>query len=100
MLHKRCPGGCPGESRASDAARLNASSVSVFSQPVGHLLDLADLSVDDLLRQGPVHVDVKYLPRMADENRRGYLFVAIDRATRWVLVRVYSAKTAANAHRF
>ena len=33
---------------------------------------------------GFVHVDVKYLPQMADESRRTYLFVAIDRATRWV----------------
>ena len=47
-----------------------------------------------------MHVDVKYLPQMADEDRRRYLFVAIDRATRWVFVRVYPAKTAANARRF
>ena len=37
---------------------------------------------------------------MADEDRRRYLFVAIDRATRWVFVRIYAAKTAANARRF
>lgn len=37
---------------------------------------------------------------MADEDRRRYLFVTIDRATRWVFVRVYPAKTAANARRF
>jgi len=37
---------------------------------------------------------------MADETARRYLFVAIDRATRWVFVRVYRAKTAANARRF
>ena len=49
---------------------------------------------------GCVHVDVKHLPRMADEDRRRYLFVAIDRATRWVFVRIYTAKTAANARRF
>ena len=49
---------------------------------------------------GYVHVDVKYLPQMADEERRRYLFVAIDRATRWAFVRIYTAKTAANARRF
>ena len=49
---------------------------------------------------GYLHVDVKYLPQMADEDCRRYLFVAIDRATRWVFVRIYSAKTAANALRF
>ena len=35
---------------------------------------------------GYLHVDVKYLPQMADESSRRYLFVAIDRATRWVFV--------------
>jgi len=49
---------------------------------------------------GYLHIDVKYLPQMAEEERRRYLFVAIDRATRWVFVRIYPAKTAANARRF
>ena len=49
---------------------------------------------------GYLHVDVKYLPQMADETSRRYLFVAIDRATRWVFIRVYKSKTAANARRF
>jgi transposase-like protein len=37
---------------------------------------------------------------MADETSRRYLFVAIDRATRWVFIRIYKSKTAANARRF
>ena len=37
---------------------------------------------------------------MADETARRYLFVAIDRATRWVFIRIYNSKTAANARRF
>ena len=37
---------------------------------------------------------------MQDETKRRYLFVAIDRATRWVFIRVYNNKTAANARRF
>jgi len=49
---------------------------------------------------GYIHIDVKYLPQMADESRRRYLFVAIDRATRWVFIRIFTAKTAANARRF
>ena len=49
---------------------------------------------------GYIHVDVKYLPRMANETSRGYLFVAIDRATRWVFIAIYRNKTAANARRF
>ena len=38
---------------------------------------------------GFVHVDIKYLPQMPDEKQRRYLFVAIDRATRWVYFRIY-----------
>jgi transposase InsO family protein len=49
---------------------------------------------------GYIHIDVKYLPKMADETARRYLFVAIDRAFRWVFIRVYNRKTAANTHRF
>jgi transposase InsO family protein len=49
---------------------------------------------------GYIHIDVKYLPQMQDETKRRYLFVAIDRATRWVFIRVYSNKTATNARRF
>jgi len=49
---------------------------------------------------GYIHIDVKYLPQMANETSRRYLFVAIDRATRWVFIRIYNNKTAANARRF
>jgi len=49
---------------------------------------------------GFVHIDVKYLPQMADQTRRSYLFVAIDRATRWVFVQVRPDKTAATVWRF
>ena len=38
---------------------------------------------------GFLHVNIKYLPQMADETSRRYLFVAIDRATRWAYVRLY-----------
>lgn len=42
----------------------------------------------DSYEPGYLHMDVKYLPQMADETQRHYLFVAIDRATRWVLVAI------------
>ena len=35
---------------------------------------------------GYVHMDVKYLPQIQDESSRRYLFVAIDRAARWLFV--------------
>ena len=49
---------------------------------------------------GFVHVDVKYLPRMPDEDSAQYLFAAIDRATRWVYVEILPEKTAQNAAGF
>ncbi len=49
---------------------------------------------------GYVHMDVKYLPQMQEETQRRYLFVAIDRATRWVFVQIKSNKTAASAKAF
>ena len=49
---------------------------------------------------GFLRIDVKYLPQMPDESARRYLFVAIDRATRWVYVEVRADKTAVTARRF
>lgn len=49
---------------------------------------------------GFVHVDVKYLPQMPDEDARQYLFAAIDRATRWVYVEILPTKSANNASAF
>ena len=47
-----------------------------------------------------LHVDVKYLPQIPDEDQRRYLFVAIELATRWVYVEISSDKTALAARRF
>lgn len=49
---------------------------------------------------GYVHIDLKYLPQMADETTRRYVFVAIDRATRWVFIAIKHHKTAAAARAF
>ena len=49
---------------------------------------------------GYLHMDVKYLPQMQDETKRRYLFVAIDRATRWVFVAIKPNKSAASAKAF
>lgn len=46
---------------------------------------------------GFVHIDIKYLPKMPDEASRKYLFVAIDRATRWVFLHLYDTQSAENA---
>ena len=49
---------------------------------------------------GFIHIDIKYLPKMPDEKSRSYLFVGIDRATRWVHLEVFPDKTAKNAQCF
>ncbi len=49
---------------------------------------------------GFVHVDIKYLPQMPDETARRYLFVAIDRATRWVHVGIYADQSELSSTHF
>jgi len=49
---------------------------------------------------GFLHIDIKYLPQMPDETHRRYLFVAIDRATRWVFMRSYRDQTDSSSTDF
>ena len=49
---------------------------------------------------GFIHVDIKFLPQMPDEEQRRYLYVAIDRATRWVYLEVLPSQSAKDAERF
>ena len=49
---------------------------------------------------GFVHIDIKYLPKMPGELSRRYLFVAIDRASRWVYLEIMPNKSASSAARF
>ena len=53
-----------------------------------------------LYEPGYVHIDVKFLPQMQDEDKRRYVFVAIDRATRWVFIQIRQHKSAAAARAF
>ena len=38
---------------------------------------------------GFIPLDIKYLPKMPEETSRRYLFVAIDRASRWVFLHIH-----------
>ncbi|BCX82342.1 transposase, IS481 family [Methylomarinovum caldicuralii] len=49
---------------------------------------------------GFVHIDIKYLPKMPDETRGRYLFVAIDRASRRVYLEIHPTKEAQVAAAF
>src|SRR5471032_2934964 len=45
-------------------------------------------------------MDIKYLPQMPDETERRYLFVAIDRATRWVFMEIYADQSDSSSTDF
>ena len=47
---------------------------------------------------GYIHIDIKFLPKINKEKK--YLFVAIDRKTRLVFVKIYADKTAKSAENF
>lgn len=49
---------------------------------------------------GFVHVDIKYLPQLPEEDRRRYLYVAIDRASRWVYLEVRADRKQRSARAF
>lgn len=49
---------------------------------------------------GYLHIDIKYLPQMPDEQTHRYLFVAIDRATRWVYMAIYPDQTMTSSTHF
>lgn len=51
-------------------------------------------------KPGYIHVDIKYLPQMPDQDTRRYLYGAIDRATRWVYIEVLDDKEAQTARGF
>ncbi len=46
---------------------------------------------------GFLHIDIKYLPQVPDESARRYMFVAIDRATRWVFIEIYTDQSESSS---
>ena len=49
---------------------------------------------------GFVHIDIKHLPQMPDERQKRYLYVAIDRATRWVYLEIRRSQSTKDAQAF
>lgn len=47
-----------------------------------------------------VHIDIKYLPHMPDEDQKRCLYIAIDRAARWVYLEVRSSQSAKDVRAF
>ena len=90
---------CPTLSRSALDRLLRRHAVS----RLGDLIPAEEHEPPKRFRQyepGFVHIDVKYLPRIAGEQERKYLYVAIDRCTRWVYHEVLPDKTSACAAAF
>lgn len=49
---------------------------------------------------GYVHIYIKNLPMMSGEKTRRYLFIALDRTTRWVFIKAYKNKSVSNTRKF
>jgi transposase InsO family protein len=90
---------CRGVSRSGLDRCLRRHGVGNLNalKPVTHKEPHKAFEADE---PGCMQMDVKYLPQMADETHRSYLFVAIDRATRWVFAQIKSDKTGRSASSF
>jgi transposase InsO family protein len=66
----------------------------------GDARDKRPVSTFRAYEPGFIHIDVKYLPQMADETHRRYLFVAVDRALRFVYIAFKADKSASAARAF
>ena len=81
----------PAVSRAGLGRCLRLHGVSDLRDLVPELLaGTATKKTFKDYEPGFLHIDIKYLPQMPDEQQRRYLFVAIDRATRWVYMAIYA----------
>ena len=92
---------CPAMSRSALDRCLRRHGVSNLSKlkpeeekPASSLKTFKDYE------PGFVHADIRYLPQMPDEESGKYLFVAIDRAARWVFVEIKDSETAESARLF
>jgi len=92
----------PGVSRAGLHRTLKRYNVSNLKQMQAELEPEANPQKKTFkdYKPGFVHVDVKYLPQMPDEDAQQYLFVAIDRASRWVYFEIHRDKSAQAAQAF
>lgn len=90
---------CPTMSRAALDRMLRRHGVSSLRDLVAREEEAAPKRFKTY-DPGYIHVDVKYLPRMADEADRKYLYVAIDRATRWVYHEILPDKSSRSAAAF
>lgn len=90
---------CPKASRSGLDRCLRRHGVSrlrdlIPTQPKG---SSKPLNADDI---GNFYINIKCLPKTQDEPQDNYLFIAIDRATRWVYLTIKRDNTATCARAF
>ncbi|MGH8755639.1 MAG: DDE-type integrase/transposase/recombinase, partial [Burkholderiales bacterium] len=89
----------PGVSRSGLARCLKRHGVSQLKEVQPQAEGEADKPAKTFQEYEPgyLHIDIQYLPKMPDEAARRYLFVAIDRTTRWVFLHSYADLTEASS---
>lgn len=83
---------CLKRNGVSNLAQLKADQLGEEPQPAPKTFK--DYQV------GFVHMDIKYLPQLPEETKRRYLYVAIDRASRWVDFEVRADRKQRSARAF
>lgn len=93
----------PGLLRSGLHRMLKRREVPTLEEPAGQ-----DICDDGKPRHKPfkdyepgiVHIGIKHLPQMPDEEQKHYLYVAIDHATRWVYLEIKRSQSAKDARAF
>jgi hypothetical protein len=91
----------PAVSRSSRGGCLRRHGISNLSKLLADKSD--EPAVSKTFKDyepGFLHIDIKYWLQMPDETKRRYLFVAIDRATRWVFMEIYADQTESSSTNF
>lgn len=90
----------PKASRSSLMRLLKRNHLSRLNQLISHEKEQKKKKTFKDYLPGYIHIDIKYLPKLSDEKRRKYLYVAIDRATRWVYFEIFPDKSAQSSAKF
>jgi len=79
---------------------LKRNNIAELSKLIPQEEDKQKIKTFKDYKPGFIHIDIKYLPQISDEKNRSYLFVAIDRATRWVFMEIFPDKSTESSAKF
>ncbi len=88
------------ESPEDRSHRPHRLSTTLTAEQESVVMEAAPIKTFKAYEPGFVHVDIKYLPQMPGETQRRYLFVGIDRATRWVFLHIYTDQSESSSTDF